>query len=142
MWSDTARRNKGVSYLSDDLIEKRFGEPIYSYGDEQAVDDGVLVALRAGTRPTPYRVSRGAWEELKQYYKENGYPEYGDADLNRFFLVEILPLAPFAKRTYEQGGIMKLSYKFEVIERETREPVLWLMPNELNGLTLMRPSDY
>ena len=37
---------------------------------------------------------------------------------------------------------MKLSYKFEVIERETREPVLWLMPNELNGLTLMRPSDY
>ena len=62
--------------------------------------------------------------------------------INRFFLAEILPLEPFAKKTYERGGIMKLSYKFEVIERETSGPVLWLMPNELNGLTLMRPSDY
>ena len=74
--------------------------------------------------------------------KENGYPEYGDPEFNRFFLAEILPLGRFAKKTYERGGIMKLSCKFEVIERETSGPVLWLLPNELNGLTLMRPSDY
>ena len=129
-------------YVSEDSTGELFGEPIYSYGDDQAVEDGVLVALQAGERPTPYRVSRGAWEELKEYYKENGYPEYGDPEFNRFFVAEILPLAPFAKKTYERGGIMKLSYKFEVIERETDNPVLWLMPNELNGLTLMRPSDY
>ena len=50
-----------------------FGEPIYSYGDDQAEEDGVLVALQAGERPAPYRVSRGAWEELKEYYKEREF---------------------------------------------------------------------
>lgn len=84
---------------------------------EQVRQSVAAVALRAGTRATPYRVSRGAWAELKQYYKKNGYPEYGDAEFNRFFLAEILPLAPFATKAYEQRGIMKLSYKFEVIER-------------------------
>ena len=73
-------------YVSDDSTGELFGEPIYSYGDDQAVNDGVLVALQAGTRPTPYRVSRGAWEDLKEYYKNNGYPEYGDPEFNRFLV--------------------------------------------------------
>ena len=52
----------------------------------------------------------------------------------------MIPLVPFAKREYERGGVFKTTYDFKVVQ--TDRDVLWYLPNEIGGVTMMLPSDY
>lgn len=83
-----------------DLLRELFGEPIYEYGDDQAVADGILVPFVAGRKDTGHRISRNAFETLKRHYRGEGYEKYSDLEFHNFFLAELLPLAPFAVREY------------------------------------------
>lgn len=117
---------------------------IHSYGDREAVEDGTLIPLYAARRDTGHRVTRNAFEELKSYYKENGHaPTQTNEDFARFLLNELLPLTREAERIYRHnigGGILKTTYDFRVTQDSAN--VMWIVPNENSGVTLMRPEDY
>jgi hypothetical protein len=113
---------------------------VFSYTDSQAIEDGVLIPFLAPSGDTKHRVTRNAWEELIQHYRKKGYQDYDDAQFYRFFFAEMLPLAPFAKREYEKGGILKTDYDFHVVKKGDK--VLWYLPNEVGGVTMMKPEDY
>ena len=125
---------------SQDLLRELFGDPIYSYGDDQAVADGILVPFVAERKDTRHRITRNAFETLKQHYRGHGYEKYSDLEFHNFFLAELLPLAPFAVREYEAGGVFKTTYDFKVTK--ANRDVLWYLPNEVRGVTVMLPEDY
>ena len=126
---------------NDDVLNELFGEAISSYTDEQAVGDGTLVPFVAGGKDTGHRITSNAYEELKRYYLGRGYENYKEAELYRFFFAELLPLVPAARLKYRQGGILTTNYDFRVSHRK-HERVLWYIPNERGGITIMKPEDY
>ncbi|MEW5981729.1 MAG: hypothetical protein AB1806_05090, partial [Acidobacteriota bacterium] len=66
-----------------------------------------------------------------------------DQQFGEFFFHELLALVPEALHVYEHnvgGGILKTDYDFRVTRK--REDVLWYIPNERHGVTIMLPSDY
>lgn len=125
-----------------DPIYEFFGEPIYSYGDEQAVEDGVLVPFRANDRDTGHRITSNAYEALKDHYSKKGYEDYDDPQFLQFFFCELLPLVKETVKEYEKGGILKTNYDFKVKKDPPRGKTLWYVPNERNGVTIMKPEDY
>ena len=62
-------------------------------------------------------------------------------DALRFVLCELLPITPYAFKMYENGGILKSNYLFRVGNYKHSQ-IIWYIPNELGGLTLMMPGDY
>jgi hypothetical protein len=126
---------------SDDLLNELFGEAISSYTDEQAVEDGTLVPFVAGGKDTGHRITGNAYGELKRYYSGRGHESYGDAEFYRFFFAELLPLVPAARLKYRQGGILTTNYDFSASHGK-HERVLWYIPNEKGGITIMKPEDY
>lgn len=61
----------------------------------------------------------------------------------RFYLAELLPLLPEAIRVWRDnvgGGILKTTYDFQVTRQDRN--VLWYVPNEVGGVTMMKPEDY
>lgn len=61
----------------------------------------------------------------------------------RFYLNELLPLVPEAIRVYEKnigGGILKTDFHFRVTQAS--DDVLWYIPNEIGGVTMMKLEDY
>ncbi len=108
----------------------------------QAIEDGVLVPFVAGRRDTGHRITRTAWEELKEHYRSRGYSGYSDRQFHDFFFAELLPLAPFASREYQRGGILKSDYDFRVSNKPPEAETLWYLPNENAGITIMKPEDY
>ena len=46
----------------------------------------------------------------------------------------------FALRKYECGGVLKTNYNFAVTKAD--RTVLWHLPNQVGGVTLMLPEDY
>jgi hypothetical protein len=117
-------------------------KPIYSYGDEQAVDDGVLVPFKANDRDTGHRITSNAYEALKDHYSKKGYEDYDDPLFIQFFFCELLPLVKEAVKEYEKGGILKTNYDFKVRKDPPPSETLWYVPNERNGVTIMKPEDY
>ncbi len=113
---------------------------VFSYSDGQAIEDGVLIPFLTASGDTRHRVTRNAWGELVRHYRHKGYEDYDDGQFGRFFCAEMLPLVPFAKREYEQGGILKTNYDFRVVKKG--DEVLWYLPNETGGITMMKPEDY
>ena len=71
----------------NDLLRQLFGEPIYEYGDDQAVADGILVPFVASRRDTGHRITRNAFETLKRHYGGEGYEGYTDRRFHDFFLI-------------------------------------------------------
>ncbi len=120
--------------------EELFSEAdlVFSYTDEQAVDDGVLIPFIVGGRDTGHRITTNLDHDLKEHHK--GY-NYEDAEYLAFFFNELLPLVPYAVREWEKKGILKSDYDFRVGETQG-EKVIWYVPNEANGVTMMRPDDY
>ena len=57
-----------------------------------------------------------------------------------FFLHELLPLIEPALIEYQKDGILKTDYDFAVTT--TSPDVLWYLPNEVGGTTVMLPDDY
>jgi hypothetical protein len=126
---------------SDNLLKELFGEVVSSYTDEQAVEDGTLVPFVARGKDTGHRITSNAYRELKGYYLGHGYEGYGEAEFYRFFFAELLPLVPAARLKYRQGEILTTNYDFRVSHRK-HERVLWYIPNERGGITIMKPEDY
>lgn len=127
----------------EDSVRELFGEPIFEYTDEQAVADGVLIPFVVGNRDTRHRITGNAFRTLKEYYSARGYARYRDEQFGEFFLRELLPLVPEALHVYQHnvgGGVLKTDYDFSVTKK--RDDVLWYIPNERNGVTIMLPGDY
>ena len=124
----------------DDKLEKFWGEPVYSYTDQDAVNDGVLVPFIAGKRDTLHQITSNAFNELSVYHRNNMYPNYDDAEFYRFFFYELLPLVGEARRVYGKGDILKTTFDFLMV-KDASEEILWYVPNEVGGITMMLPSD-
>ena len=128
-------------------MQNYFGEVIYAYTDQMAIDDGVLVdisSLNLGFEGKPInRITATLFWELKPNYP------LSEADLQEFVAEDT---------DYESEAInfdmnaLKQDLEKHLAEfigtgriRELTDPVIgnvWLVENELNGWTLMRPSDY
>ncbi len=121
---------------ADDDIERLFGPTIFSYTDEQAIADGVLVPLMTPAgRDTGHRITANALHELKTYLNDRR----DEASLALYVLREILPLLPEAYRCdREEQRFLAVGYDFRV----RRDGPLWLTPNEIGGTTLMKREDY
>ena len=103
-----------------------FGEVIYSYTDQQALEDGVLVAV-----PGPGKVNRVTHAVFYHFTKDLGSsPVTGK-------VTDISPVMEAIRAILavpaDEDGWRKITYQ---------EKELWLLPNETGGLTLMFPTDY
>ena len=121
-------------------LEDLFGGEIYRYTDDQAIDDGILVPFKVESKDTRHRITRNALDTLASYYRNHGYAAYQERDFTRFFFAELLPLIPHAHETYCAGSILETNYDFSTSTRD--DQVLWYVPNELGGVTMMLPEDY
>ena len=108
-------------------------EPIVisTYTADQAIEDGVLVKLGKSN----HLVTNNLLIDLQKKHSM----ELGEC-LN-FILCEILPIVAYAFKVDEQGRILKTNYKFKVGNFKHSE-IIWMIPNEIGGLTLMKPEDY
>jgi hypothetical protein len=131
-----------VIHVSDEKKDDFWGEPIYSYGDSQAVDDGVLIPFVTNSGDTGHGITRNAFEELKDHYRQKGCAEYSELDFARFLFSELFPLVPFAVKEYHAGGIPRSDYDFRVNKTTPEGQTPWFLPNERNGITIMKQEDY
>jgi len=150
--------------MNDDVVISR-------YTDEQAVDDGVLVKVgprdrvtRAvwdffvqhtplGPQPPP------TWPvDLRRWFGGQGTEAERDTKAAALAVGILAAHGAAARRVYEQnsgGGIWKcravvrdgVLARLEVDAEQARPAgaggtTLWLMPNELGGLTVLFPEDY
>jgi hypothetical protein len=140
-----------------------FGEVISSYPDSQAVEDGILVPITEQDR-----VTRACWEWMADRLGDsppNGWPvelmgyigaAKGAEGRDDRALAASKGLTEQhrrqATRVWEEnigGGVYKLyaDTRGEAIRGisgsdTTDDVTLWIIPNELGGVTLMFPSDY
>ena len=129
--------------IARERVRELFGDVVFSYTDEQAIDDGVLNPfLTPQSRDTRHRITANAYHELTEHHRPV-YPNYTEQDFMRFYLAELLPLAPEAFRVYEKnigGGILKTDDDFQITNQE--RDVVWYVPNDVGGVTMMKPEDY
>ena len=107
----------------NDQTDDLFGPPIYTYTDTQAVEDGVLVPV-AGEDGVN-RVTRAVFAHFAQ---PMGNPSSKVLDVTPLMdairaMLTIEPEKGWRIGTYQGKK-------------------LWLIPNEVKGLTLMFPEDY
>jgi len=124
-----------------------FGDVIYSYGDEQAVEDGILVAVSKIDRVT---IAVWVWLEA-QIAADHG----GEVPDDEPLATATAWIAEYGKRAAEVwtenigGGVFQLAYDSKamrvILGDEADDEMsgsLWMIPNEVGGMTLMFPSDY
>jgi hypothetical protein len=104
-------------------IEELFGAPIVVYTDEEAVADGVLVPITADGDVN--RITRAVFD---RFAKPIGDPRACVFDVTPLMDVIRALLAVEPDRGWRTGTY----HGWE----------LWLIPNEVGGLTLMFPEDY
>jgi len=105
---------------------------IYSYTDKQAIQDGFIHALS----PTN-RITNNAYTELTRKY-----PNYKtNQELLDFIQFELNILVPYAFKRYNRGSMLKSDYNFKVGNFKHSQ-ILWFIPNENKGITIMKPEDY
>jgi hypothetical protein len=107
----------------DNPLDDLFGEPISVYTDAQALDDGVLVAVTAAGGVN--RVTRSVFDHFVK--------PACDASSDTLDLTPLLD----AIRT-----MLCINPRDEWRVGEYQGITLWLIPNEVGGLTLMFPEDY
>jgi hypothetical protein len=146
-------------------LEEIFGKPISVYTDEEAVDDGTLVAINSKDR-----ITRPVWDWLVSTMdmKNPKPPSHWPVNLFGYFgaktkdervrsmcegIIDVNRKQ--AMRVYEEnigGGFFQLwvshegGYKGRPISVDDKDQVggqmrLWFVPNGA-GLTLMFPEDY
>lgn len=95
---------------------------IFSYTDREAVEDGVLVPWNGPQNVN--RITRAVFDHFAPAQSDDRDP---DLSRLRAAVDAMLKIRP------DEGG-----WRTGTHEREE----LWLIPNEIGGLTLMFPSDY
>ena len=131
------------------MTDSIFGEIVHSYPREQAIEDGELVDIStlAETREAGFRVpvavTRSVWnlvevpDELK-----------GSQDLKgRLWDLCFMACLSFRSRKAQSDNIeacriVKFRVIFQMTEKLQEKPELWLVFNEHEGFTIMRPEDY
>ena len=115
---------------------------IYTYTDEQAVEDGVLVRAE-GVLPCPFnRVTRAVWDAFTQPMGKIPQGLGGSPVINT---TKLSQLGETVNRKYKAG---ELTEGWVILEFEVRK--IWAMPNEtvyssqrpVQGWTIMFPEDY
>ena len=106
-------------------IDEFFGEPISTYTDAQALQDGVLVAVPG--EGAVNRVTRAVFDRFTESLGTS--PITGS-------VANIGPLMDAIRATLQ----IKSNDGWRTGKYDGKE--LWLIPNELGGLTLMFPEDY
>ena len=108
-----------------DQMDDFFGEPISTYTDQQALQDGVLVAVPGDGGVN--RVTRAVFDHF----------------------TEALGTSPITGPVANIGPLMDAIRAMLAIEPDDgwrtgdyQGKRLWLIPNEVGGLTLMFPGDY
>jgi hypothetical protein len=128
---------------ADDLIRELFGDVIFTYTDLEATLDGILIPFLTKSGDTGHRITRNCWDHMTAYHKAHGYAEYNEKKFYDFYLAELLPIVPFALQAYRNDDIFTTDYTFKKIGANAeREDRVWYMPNEVRGVTIMRPEDY
>lgn len=120
-------------------------EVISEYSDAQAVDDGVLVDIgNARLDPTSTRIVRNARATVGIFsrFAELSRRDYSEMDddghrENALLSCRLL-FRSIMRRPADEDGWRKTE------ARQDGESIgeVWLIPNELGGLTLMLPEDY
>lgn len=107
-----------------------FGEPIDCYTDADAIDDGVLIdvaelSVYFGGMPIN-RFTRSVWVDWRNEFQPKG---------------QTLPKNALQQhlRAKLQAALPSAIYKGDIWTLPDR---LWLIENEVDGWTLMRPEDY
>jgi hypothetical protein len=111
----------------EDYLREFFGEPISVYTDQDALNDGILVDISSlnlvfDEKPVN-RITIALFASMEQEYPA---PDGSTIDLEAF------------------GRAMgaKLSTATGDGRLRTIPPDMWLVENEVNGWSLMYPSDY
>jgi len=120
---------------TDSGLNDLFGEVISTYTDEEALDDGVVVGLRAGVsfRGFPVnRMTRHLFDDLTPFMEARA-PLF-DGDLHRALASIMRTKCALAQGDPGNTG--------EIGDIYTIPPNLWLVRNEVGGWTAMYPEDY
>lgn len=131
---------------------------ISTYTDQEAVNDGVLVSLGSKDRVTStvyhFLLARVSKRVPLQWplepHAKSAYEVISDPDMRVLMLCTALVrhYGPIAKKVYDDGNLWHAyldasGSDINAIRPGTKEGLqLWIMPNELGGLTIMFPEDY
>jgi len=119
---------------------------IYTYPDEQAVEDGVLVNAQ-GVLPCPFnRVTRAVWDAFTQAREMPG--GRGAARMSGVPITNVTKIAQLGEAVNRKYKAGELTEGWVILEFEGRK--IWAMPNEtvfskqrpVQGWTIMFPDDY
>ncbi|MDO8526764.1 MAG: hypothetical protein Q7T03_03640 [Deltaproteobacteria bacterium] len=101
-------------------------EVIYSYTEEQAIEDGVLIEY---PHKKGWCCTRTVWEELPEKDDEGKMRHLGAIIVDAFFET---------RRVFKQ----KPDEWLVASGRYVKESGYWLARNSLGGITIMKPEDY
>lgn len=141
--------------MTDSMMDLK---PIFVYGDAEACDDGVLVAITQRDRCT-----RALFEDLVRYLPE-GLPDRWPVDLFGYLAAAAKNQPGLRAEAAIKGLCARYSRQrpdqpapFWMIRKDSESPItklsetrpddgsgveIWIVTNELNGLTVMYPSDW
>ena len=109
---------------------------IYEYTDKQAIDDGVIHRFFVNGKEIPqHRITNNALEAIKEKYNKD------DGQALEFVFYELMPLIPYAFKMYVHGDLLATDYNFKV-GKFRHSQIIWFIPNENKGITVMKPEDY
>jgi hypothetical protein len=129
-----------------DASQRGEDDVIYSYGDDVAVEDGILVAVSKIDR-----VTIAAWVWLEAQLATHHGDEVPDDEPRATATTWIAEHRKRAAEVWNEnigGGVFQLAYDSKAMRVIAIDPhdemsgSLWLIPNEVGGMTLMFPSDY
>lgn len=127
--------------MSDDP-DDLFGPIIFRYTDADAIDDGVLIPFYTRRADTGHRITSNAFHELNEHHRP-AYPTHEEGDFLRFYFAELLALIPAALEADRRGSYLTTNFDFQIQQYAAgRRDQLWYVPNEVGGVTMMKPEDY
>jgi type I site-specific restriction-modification system R (restriction) subunit len=127
-----------MEIIMQDEKDEVFGDVIFSYTDKQAIEDGVLVDVSEAkvvfNGVAVNRMTRGLWDEMEKFLVD--YSSAGElfgvkmpSKIEQ--LAKILKTKlQYAKKSGEDDYLFVLPID------------IWMVKNEVNGYTLMKPEEY
>jgi hypothetical protein len=117
-----------------------FGEPIYRYGQEEAVDDGILMGNpRQETFKECSILTTNLYEKLNEIALQRTSKNV--FEVSQDYLLGCLLLG--AKDIYEKKKFVgDNDENFFVMPKTEEGVVVWFVKNETGKLTAMLPEDY